>query len=118
MRVDLAYGESGMTIDVPDGATTVIRPRQLQAVPDERAALARALQSPDVGPPLHERVRAGQTVAISVCDGTRPQPRHLMVPALLEVLEPVVGLDRIVVLVATGTHRGNTAGRAGGHARS
>ena len=109
MRVDLAYGESGMAIDVPDGATTVIRPRQLQAVPDERAALALALRSPDVGPPLHERVRAGQTVAISVCDGTRPQPRHLMVPALLEVLEPVVGLDRIVVLVATGTHRGNTA---------
>jgi nickel-dependent lactate racemase len=108
MRVDLAYGESGMTIDVPNRATTVIRPRQLQAVPDERAALALALRSPDVGPPLHERVRPGQSVAIAVCDGTRPQPRHLMVPALLEVLEPVVGLDRIVVLVATGTHRGNT----------
>ena len=31
-----------------------------------------------------------------------------MVPALLDVLEPVVGLDDVVVLVATGTHRGNT----------
>ncbi len=53
--------------------------------------------------------RPGQTVAISVCDGTRPQPRHLMVPAVLDELDGIVDPDDVVVLVATGTHRGNTA---------
>ena len=50
----------------------------------------------------------GQTVAISACDITRPQPRQLMIPALLEELDGVVDLDDVVVLVATGTHRANT----------
>ena len=53
-------------------------------------------------------MRAGQTVAIAMCDGTRPQPRHLMIPAVLDELEGIVDPDDIVVLVATGTHRGNT----------
>ncbi len=60
------------------------------------------------GPPLRERVSRGQTVAISACDITRPQPRHLMIPALLEELDGIVDLDDVVVLVATGTHRANT----------
>jgi nickel-dependent lactate racemase len=47
-------------------------------------------------------------VAISACDGTRPQPRHLMIPAVLEELDGMVRLEDVVVLVATGTHRANT----------
>jgi nickel-dependent lactate racemase len=66
------------------------------------------LREPVAGPPLRERVRRGQTVAISACDITRAQPRHLMVPAVLEELDGVVDLDDVVVLVATGTHRANT----------
>ena len=53
-------------------------------------------------------VRPGQTVAISVCDATRPQPRELMVTALLEELEGITRPEDVVVLVATGTHRANT----------
>ena len=67
-----------------------------------------ALRRPTVGPPLRERVKPGQTVAISMCDGTRPQPRHVMIPAVLDELEGIVDPSDIVVLVATGTHRGNT----------
>src|SRR6185295_11637897 len=75
---------------------------------DPRARLRAALRTPVAGPPLRERVHRGQTVAISACDITRPQPRHLMIPALLEELDGVVDLDDVVVLVATGTHRANT----------
>ena len=72
--------------------------------------LRAALRQPVAGLPLRERVRPGQTVAISACDGTRPQPRHLMIPAILEELDGITRLDDIVILVATGTHRGNNPG--------
>ena len=108
MKVRLAYGETGMEIDVPAERTVVVTPRQMTPVPDEVAAVRAALRLPTVGPPLRERVHPGQTVAISMCDGTRPQPRHLMIPAVLDELDGIVNADDIVVLVATGTHRGNT----------
>ena len=108
MKVELAYGETGLVIDVPTDRTTVVRPRQLDAVADERHAVRTALRRPTAGPPLRDRVRTCQTVAIAMCDGTRPQPRHVMIPALLDELDGIVRPDDVVVLVATGTHRGNT----------
>jgi lactate racemase len=108
MKVELAYGETGLVIDVPTDRTTVVTPRQLDAVADERHAVRTALRRPTAGPPLRDRVRTCQTVAIAMCDGTRPQPRHVMIPALLDELDGIVRPDDVVVLVATGTHRGNT----------
>ncbi|MFD0660200.1 lactate racemase domain-containing protein [Thermocatellispora tengchongensis] len=108
MKVRLAYGEDGLDIEVPDDAATVVAPVHHDAAPDQMAALRAALRDPVAGPPLRERVRKGQTVAISACDGTRPQPRHLMIPAILEELDGVIDPSDVTILVATGTHRGNT----------
>ncbi|GAB1818771.1 nickel-dependent lactate racemase [Herbidospora sp. RD11066] len=108
MRVDLAYGADGLAVDFPDDRTTVVTPVTRPPAADEMAELRRALREPVAGPPLRERVRRGRTVAISACDGTRPQPRHLMIPAILDELDGLVDLDDVVILVATGTHRGNT----------
>jgi nickel-dependent lactate racemase len=107
MRVRLAYGTSGLDIEVNPDVTTVVEPVYQSPVADSAAALRAALRRPVAGPPLRERVRPGQTVAISACDGTRPQPRHLMIPAILAELDGITRLDDIVILVATGTHRGN-----------
>lgn len=106
VKVRLAYGTTGLDIDV-DPAATVVEPVQHSAARDPRGALRDALRRPVAGPPLRERVKRGQSVAISACDGTRPQPRHLMIPAILEELDGITRLDDIVILVATGTHRGN-----------
>ncbi|MEU4411455.1 nickel-dependent lactate racemase [Streptosporangium sp. NPDC023963] len=108
MKVRLAYGETGLTVDLPDEATTVVTPVHHAAAPDQMGVLRAALRDPVSGPPLRERVRPGQTVAISACDITRPQPRHLMIPAILDELDGIIDLDDVTVLVATGTHRGNT----------
>jgi lactate racemase len=108
MRVRLAYGEDGLDVDLPADRTTVVEPTYA-AAPDDQAGLLRAaLRRPVDGPPLRDLLRPGQTVAISMCDGTRPQPRHLMIPAVLEELEGIVRPEDVVVLVATGTHRGNS----------
>lgn len=107
-RVRLAYGEAGLALDLPAAHTTVVEPVYVPGAADQREVLRRALRQPVAGPPLRELARPGQRVAISMCDGTRAQPRHLMIPAVLEELDGIVDLDDVVILVATGTHRGNS----------
>ena len=106
MKVRLAYGVGGLEVELPDDRTTVVEPTYHAGAADERAVLLEALRAPVAGPPLRELARPGMKVAISMCDGTRAQPRDKMIPAVLEEL----GLpdEDIVILVATGTHRGNS----------
>ncbi len=107
--VNLAYGSTGLTVQLPADRTTVVVPRPRRAARDPSAEIARALREPVHGPPLRELVRPGQSIAISVCDITRPQPRQLMVEAILNELHGITRAADVVVLIATGTHRANTA---------
>jgi lactate racemase len=106
--IELSYGQTGLSIELPADQTTVIAPTYHPPAADVPATLRAALASPVAGPPLRSVVRPGQQVAVSLCDLTRPQPRELMVRALLAELEGITPLDDVTLLVATGTHRGNT----------
>ena len=108
MRVRLAYGRTGLDIELPRERTTVIEPHQAPALRDPDAALTAALRQPVAGPPLRDLAKPGQTVAISVCDITRAQPRREMVGAVLDELDGIVRLEDVTILIATGTHRANT----------
>jgi nickel-dependent lactate racemase len=109
VEVELQYGTDGLLVEgLPGDRTTVVEPSHLPSATDERAEVVRALREPVSGLPLKQLVQRGQTVAISVCDGTRPQPREVVVPAILDELDGIVRLEDVVVMVATGTHRGNT----------
>jgi nickel-dependent lactate racemase len=107
MRVRLDYGTEGMDVTLPDDRVTVIEPVPRPAVPDARATLMRAIQSPIGCGPLRDRIRPGQRIAISVCDVTRAQPRREQILALFEEMPGVPDSD-ITIFVATGTHRANT----------
>jgi lactate racemase len=106
--VRLAYGSTGLDVELPEDRTTVVLPREVPAAPDPVGLLRTAMREPVAGPPLRDLVRPGQRVVVSVCDGTRAQPRDLMVPALLDELDGLVDPADVLVLVATGTHRANT----------
>ncbi|HLZ69465.1 MAG TPA: nickel-dependent lactate racemase [Dehalococcoidia bacterium] len=108
MRVRLAYGERGLEIDAPDGAT-LIESAPVPGVPDERAALLRGLRQPLVGPPLAELVRGGQRAVLVFPDVTRAFPSRRVVPVVLAELEAAgFGPERLTLLSGTGTHRANT----------
>ncbi|MBI3457326.1 MAG: nickel-dependent lactate racemase [Candidatus Rokubacteria bacterium] len=107
MRIRLDYGIEGLEVDLPDERVTIIEPFPRASVPDPHAALTTALRAPLGRPPLRELARRGQTVAISVCDITRAQPRREMLEALFEEMPDVRPQD-ITILIATGTHRTNT----------
>lgn len=107
MRVQLAYGRGTLPVEAPDGRAVVIEPTYVRGLPDERVALRAALRKPTGAPPLRDLVKPGQRVTISVCDITRPMPSDRVLPAVLEELSGVPR-NMITVLVATGTHRGNS----------
>ncbi len=107
VRIRLDYGTDGLDVDLPDERVTVIEPVPRPAVPDARATLLQAIRSPLERTPLRDTVRAGQKVAISVCDITRAQPRIEQIQALFEEM-PQVRDEDVTILIATGTHRGNT----------
>ncbi len=56
MRVPLAYGRHGTSVEVPDNAEVVV-PVEEPALADEGAAVADALRRPLIGPPLGELLR-------------------------------------------------------------
>jgi nickel-dependent lactate racemase len=107
MRVQLAYGTRGLDVDVPSDRTTIIEPEFRPPVQDAVGAVKAALGAPLGRPPLRDVVRTGQRVALSICDGTRSQPRRETLNAVLGELSHIPNGD-IVIMVATGTHRGNT----------
>ena len=108
MWVHLAYGRDGLDVDLPAARTDVVVPHHPMPLREPLAAMREALDAPIGCAPLREVVRPGQRVAVSVCDGTRAQPRELMLRALLDHLDGILAPEDLTVLVATGTHRGNT----------
>ncbi len=107
MLVNLAYGRTGLPVDFPDNRTTVIEPTYVEGLPDQRGAIREALEHPTGSAPLRDLVRADQTVAISVCDITRPMPSATVLPVVLAALAHVP-TAQIAIMVASGTHRATT----------
>ena len=107
MRVRLAYGRHGLDIDVPQRNCDVVEPVYHPGLPDEHAALLDVLRHPMGMPPLHQTVKSTDTVAIAVCDITRPIPTDRILPPILEELAHVPR-EQIAILIAAGSHRANT----------
>jgi len=108
MRVRIDYGRSGLEFELPGYRTTVIEPMHQSRTPEPRETLLAALRGPVAGLPMRDIVRPGRSVAISVCDITRPQPRQLMVETILAELEDIIAPSDVTILVARGTHRAST----------
>ena len=107
MQVELAYGEKGLTVEVPDSAQ-VIRPRAWAGLPNEAGAVQAALARPLGSPPLVELLRPQDQVVVVFSDITRPMPNERVLPPLLRAIETVVPREQITLLNALGTHRPNT----------
>lgn len=109
MRVQLAYGRHGTSVEVPGGAQ-VIEPLDEPGLEDEAASITAALRRPLAGPALQELMAGAARVAVVFPDLTRPMPNRTVLPPLLaELARGGVPDDRITLLCATGTHRQATA---------
>lgn len=108
MRLNLAYGKTGLPLELDDALdVTVVAPSFVPALADPAAAVRAALAAPIGSPPLGDLVRPGMRVGVVFSDITRPAPNPLLLGAVLEVLDAVPGVE-IVLFNALGTHRPNT----------
>ena len=55
MKVDLAYGKTGLTIDLPDDRTSIIEPQFIPGLPDE-LGLSKQRYEIQLEPPLSENL--------------------------------------------------------------
>lgn len=107
MKVNLAYGQGHLTVELPDECTTVIAPSHAPGLVDEQAAVCAALDRPIGTRPLREWLAPGASVCILFTDITRATPNERLIPWLLEYLRDVPR-DAITLLNQLGTHRPNT----------
>lgn len=108
MRVNLAYGRSGLIVELPDH-TVIIEPRFISGLTNETASIRDALRNPIGKPALNQLVSPHDTVAILFSDITRPMPNHRVLPVLLDELASCGIRDQQVVLInALATHRRQT----------
>jgi nickel-dependent lactate racemase len=107
MKVQLAYGQGQLSVDLPEKQTTIIEPTHTPALPDERAAVMAALEKPIGAKPLKELIRPTDKVCIGFTDITRATPNDRLIPWLLEHLSHLPR-ENITLLNALGTHRPNT----------
>lgn len=107
MKVNLAYGQGHLTIDLPDRRTTVIEPTHTPGLPDERAAVIGALRNPIGTKPLLDWIKPTDRICIGFTDITRATPNERIIPWLLQHLSHVPR-ENITLLNSLGTHRPNT----------
>ncbi len=109
MRVELAYGRTGLTVELPDeNFVKSLGYRPAEALADPVATLNERLRQPTGTRPLAELARGRKNACVLISDVTRPVPNKVILPLLLRVLEES-GIARrdILILVATGLHRPN-----------
>lgn len=107
MKVNLAYGQGHLSVEMPDGRTTVIEPSHTPGLPDERGAVREGLQKPIGAKPLREWIKPDAKVCISFTDITRATPNERLIPWLLDFLADVPR-EQIILMNQLGTHRPNT----------
>ncbi|MHB1417252.1 MAG: nickel-dependent lactate racemase family protein [Chloroflexota bacterium] len=106
---ELAYGNGSITIPPLKGEVTWLSPKDVPGVPDYKQAIHKALQEPIGTLPFAEVIKPGDRVVIVANDITRVMNSHLLVPALLDELNQAGVPDKdILIVVATGAHRGHT----------
>jgi nickel-dependent lactate racemase len=107
MKIDLAFGKTGLAVDLPERFRyRTLDARSAKALSDPQHELEAALERPIAAASLRDLARGKKSAAISVCDITRPAPNRQTLPPVLACLEQAgIPRESITILIATGLHR-------------
>jgi nickel-dependent lactate racemase len=109
MKIRLAFGKTGLEVELADDLDiTIIEPSYAPGIPDEGSRIRESLIAPIESPALPSFVQRGDRVGVVISDITRPAPSQVLLPVILETISHVP-MENIIIFVALGTHRSNTA---------
>ncbi len=105
ISIPLKFGNHALALTISDPASTdIIYPPRILAEKPGFESVQDALQNP-VSPLDLVKLRSAKQVVVAINDKTRPVPYRQILPPLLKFLSAQgISSDRILYLVATGTH--------------
>jgi nickel-dependent lactate racemase len=103
--MELPYGKRTFIVDLPkDWELDLIRPAPVTPVEDPMEEVIQSLEKP-YGDKRLVDFHGASSVAIAICDETRPMPNHLILPILLKRLHQMgIKKSAIQILIASGLH--------------
>jgi nickel-dependent lactate racemase len=91
-----------LELEIPDSnVLAAIYPQEPEPVADATEETRRALAEPASGPPFHELIDAGTSVAVVIDNQFRPTPASKLLPAVFDVLEEA-GVENACVATGNG----------------
>jgi len=109
LKIELPYGKSKLTLEVPESMfSEILLPKKKEGVKNPISEVEKSIRNPvpTEFSPLDELINGSGKTSIVVNDITRSTPTHLMLPPILRVLKECgVQRDDIRIIIATGTHR-------------
>ena len=107
MKIAVPCGREKVHLVLPEGAE-ILEPRPMPMLDDPEGSVASALKAPVDGPPLIELAKGRKDACVVISDTTRPVPNRMILPPILRTLESAgITRERIMILIATGTHSPN-----------
>lgn len=110
MKIQIAYGKNGLTINIPDkNLVKVLTMSGSTPLPHPEIALAKVLDSPIASIPLKKIAGGKRSACIVICDITRDISNFMLLAPVLERLEEAgIPRERTTILIGTGLHRPST----------
>ncbi|MCD6308408.1 MAG: DUF2088 domain-containing protein, partial [Candidatus Latescibacteria bacterium] len=103
MKLEIAYGREGLSVDVPDrNLVKVMRMQEKPAIADPAAETRKKLREPTGSPTLAELSKGKSSACVVVSDITRPVPNTVILPPILETLEEN-GIPRSAITILNST---------------
>ena len=109
MNINMMYGKTGLSLDLPgDIDVTLIKKKAMPVLQDPDGAIRAAFANPVNAKTLRDEAKGCRSCCILICDITRPVPNGLILtPLVKELIEAGIAPGSITILVATGLHRPN-----------
>lgn len=108
MRLDIPYGKTKLTIDIPDKNIAYVITDDMEKIgTDESEVISRAIESPISSKPLRELAKGRSRAVILASDITRPCPSYKFLPFLIDELKNAKVKDTSIIL-GLGIHRGHS----------
>ncbi len=112
MRIDVPYGKTSQSVDIPDNNLIGIISENPLPAPEltGKDEVLRALRNPIGSKKLSDIVKPKEKIAVITSDITRPMPTREVLPCVIEeLLDAGVDLEDVTVVFAIGSHRKQTA---------